>query len=125
MSIHKKERHPSLSEVIRETAKGLYDANIIDAKTMREFDEEWVPPIIVFSPTEIKKIRLVAKVSQPVFAKYFNISTSTVRQWEQGEKRPSGTSLRLLNLVAENGLGILSSSGSRNPNDHSKEGVTA
>ncbi len=124
MSTRKKEKHPTLSEAIRETAKGLYDAHIIDAKTMREFDEEWVPPIIVYSPVEIKRIRLTAKVSQPVFARHFNISVSTVRQWEQGEKHPSGTSLRLLNLVAEKGFDILVSH-SRKSGDRNKEGAAA
>jgi putative transcriptional regulator len=42
-----------------------------------------------------------------VFAKYLNTSPSTIRQWEQGEKHPRGTSLKLLNLVADKGLSIL------------------
>ncbi len=35
-------------------------------------------------------------------------STSTVRQWEQGDKHPRGTSLKLLNLIADKGLEALS-----------------
>jgi putative transcriptional regulator len=38
---------------------------------------------------------------------FLNTTLSTVRQWEQGEKHPRGTSLRLLNLVAEKGLKVL------------------
>ncbi len=107
MSRVKKEKHPSILEVAHETAKGLYDAHIIDATTMREFDELCLPPVKDLSANEIKGIRLREKVSQPVFAKFLNTTLSTVRQWEQGEKHPRGTSLRLLNLVAEKGLVVL------------------
>jgi len=33
-----------------------------------------------------------------------NVTTGLVSQWERGEKRPRGASLKLLSLVAENGL---------------------
>ena len=34
-------------------------------------------------------------------------TTSLVSQWERGEKRPRGASLKLLTLVAKNGLGAV------------------
>lgn len=103
----KNRKHPGILDVVHETAMGLYDANIINATTMREFDALCLPKIRELSPRQIKSIRLHAKVSQPVFAKILNTSLSTVRQWEQGEKHPRGTSLKLLNLVADKGLRIL------------------
>lgn len=120
MSNVKKEKHPSILETVHETAKGLYDAHIINATTMREFDEFCLPEAKELSPRQIKGIRLREKVSQPVFAKFLNTTLSTVRQWEQGEKHPRGTSLRLLNLVAEKGLGVLLSDSSKH-----NEGVAA
>jgi putative transcriptional regulator len=45
-------------------------------------------------------------VSQGVFAVYLNTTVSTVRQWEQGDKKPSGIAARMLQLVEKNGLGI-------------------
>jgi putative transcriptional regulator len=42
-----------------------------------------------------------------VFAAYPNTSPSTVQKWEQGQKKPNGPSLKLLNLVAERGLEAL------------------
>jgi putative transcriptional regulator len=39
-----------------------------------------------------------------VFARYLNVTTGLVSQWEPGEKRPQGASLKLLSLVAKNGL---------------------
>lgn len=103
----RKIKHPTMLEVAHEMAKGLYEAKVIDATTMREFDTLCLTPVKELSPKEIKKIRIREKVSQPVFAKCLNTSTSTVKQWEQGEKHPRGTSLKLLNLVAEKGLAIL------------------
>lgn len=103
----KKAKHPGILETVHETAMGLYDAGVINSTTMREFDEACLPKIKEFSPRQIKNIRLRERVSQQVFAKFLNITLSTVRQWEQGEKHPRGTSLRLLNLVADKGLKVL------------------
>ncbi len=44
------------------------------------------------------------KASQAVFARYLSVTTGLISQWERGEKRPGGTSLKLLTLVAEKGL---------------------
>ena len=104
MSKHKK---VSLLEAAHEMARGLYDADVINATTMREFDALCLPEIRDFTPTQIKKIRLHEKVSQAIFAKFLNTSVSTIRQWEQGDKHPRGTSLKLLNLVADHGLAAL------------------
>lgn len=94
-------------EAIHDSASSLYDAGTIDATTMREFDAMCLPAIKDLSPTQIKKIRLREKLSQAVFAKYLNTSASTIRQWEIGEKHPRGTSLKLLNLVCDKGIGVL------------------
>ncbi len=108
MVSRKKQRvNKRMLETAHEMAQGLYDAGIIDAITMREYDALCLPPIKALSAREIKRIRLREKVSQAVFAKFLNISASTVRQWEQGDKQPRGASLRLLNLVAEKGLVVL------------------
>ena len=108
MKIRKKKIKPNkMLEAAHEMACGLYDANIIDATTMREFDVLCLPPIKELSPREIKKIRLHSKVSQAVFAMFLNTSVSTVKQWELGQKHPRGTSLKLLNIVADKGLQVL------------------
>lgn len=97
----------SILEVVHKSAKGLYDAGIVDATTMHEFDTLCLPPVKEFTAHEIKLLRLKEHVSQAVFAKYLNTSSSTIKQWEQGEKRPRGTSLKLLNLIAMKGLSVL------------------
>jgi putative transcriptional regulator len=39
-----------------------------------------------------------------VFARYLNVTTGLVSQWERGEKHPRGAFLKLLALVSRNGL---------------------
>ncbi|MBI5040138.1 MAG: DNA-binding transcriptional regulator [Gammaproteobacteria bacterium] len=94
-------------KAIHETAKGLRKAGTMQTKTLREFDALCLPPVKEFSPTQIKRLRERNKASQAVFAAYLNTSPSTVQKWEQGQKKPNGPSLKLLNLVAERGLEAL------------------
>ena len=48
--------------------------------------------------------KTLAGASQAVFARYLNVTAGLVSQWERGEKHPQGASLKLLSLVAKNGL---------------------
>jgi putative transcriptional regulator len=97
----------SILEVVHETADGLHKAGVMDAKTMREFDALCLPPVKQYTPAQIKRIRTKTKASQAVFAAYLNTSPSTVQKWEQGQKKPNGPSLKLLNLVDQKGLETL------------------
>ena len=45
-----------------------------------------------------------AGISQPVFARYLNVSKNLVSEWERGVKRPGGPALRLLSIVSRKGL---------------------
>lgn len=97
----------SILDVIHDTAKDLNEAGVMYKQTLREFDALCIPKVETYDAHRIQAIRKKANVSQAVFAAYLNTSTSTVRQWEQGGKKPRGTSLKLLNLVASKGLDIL------------------
>ncbi|MDR2213239.1 MAG: helix-turn-helix domain-containing protein [Pseudomonadales bacterium] len=46
-------------------------------------------------------------LSQAVLASVLNTSVSTVRKWEIGDKRPSGPSQRLLNIIEHKGLDVV------------------
>ena len=92
---------------VHQMAKGLRKASTMDTKTMREFDALCLPPVKEYSATQIKRLRTRNKASQAVFAAYLNTSPSTVQKWEQGQKKPNGPSLKLLNLVAQKGLEVL------------------
>jgi putative transcriptional regulator len=89
---------------IHETATGLREAGVIDRRSMKAFDEMCLTPVEPLSGQQIRRIRLREKASQAVFARYLNVTTGLVSQWERGEKRPRGTSLKLLTLVAKRGL---------------------
>ena len=94
-------------EVVHDSAKDLHEAGVMKETTLREFDALCLPPVKEFTAAQIKRIRMKNKASQAVFAAYLNIGKSTVQKWEQGQKKPSGPSLKLLNLVAEKGLNVL------------------
>ena len=87
-----------------ETALGLAEAGVMAKRTMRAFDEICLTSIEDMTPKEIRELRMRENASQAVFARYLNVTTSLVSQWERGEKRPRGASLKLLTLVARNGL---------------------
>lgn len=79
----------------------------MEQMTLREFDQLCLPPIEPLNPEQIKHIRESSRVSQAVFAKLLNTSLSTVQKWEIGQKRPTGTALKLLHLVQKRGLEIV------------------
>jgi len=89
---------------IHETAEDLHSAGVMDKRTLREFDELCLTPVRPLSPEEIRALRLREGASQAVFARYLNVTTGLVSQWERGAKRPQGASLKLLSLVAQKGL---------------------
>jgi putative transcriptional regulator len=89
---------------IHETMEALYEIGAVDKKTMREFDAACLSPISVLSPEEIKSIRLRERISQPVFARYLNVSKNLISDWERGVKKPGGPALRLLNVIQKKGL---------------------
>lgn len=98
----------SILKSVHETAKGLRKAGAMDEMTMREFDALCLPPVKNYTPTQIRRLRRRCKASQAVFAAYLNTSASTIQKWEQGQKKPNGPSLKLLNIVDAKGLEVLS-----------------
>jgi putative transcriptional regulator len=89
---------------VHETAFGLAEAGVLDKRTMKVFDALCLTPVKALTPAQIRKIRMREKASQAVFARYLNVTTGLVSQWERGEKHPRGASLKLLTLVAKKGL---------------------
>ncbi|HEY1208150.1 MAG TPA: DNA-binding transcriptional regulator [Terracidiphilus sp.] len=99
-----KQYRSSVMASIHETAEGLHSAGVMNKRTMREFDELCLTPVQPLAPKEIRALRLREGASQAVFARYLNVTTGLVSQWERGEKRPQGASLKLLSLVSQKGL---------------------
>lgn len=89
---------------IHETASDLRDAGVMDKRTLRGFDELCLTPVRPMTAEAIRKLRTRERVSQAVLARYLNVTTGLISQWERGEKRPVGPSLKLLTLVERHGL---------------------
>lgn len=102
----RKTKSPIL-DAVHETAKGLFNAGVMDQVTLREFDRLCLPPVEPLAPEQIKRLRENSHVSQAVFAALLNTSVSTVQKWEIGQKRPTGTALKLLHLVQKRGLEVV------------------
>ncbi len=92
---------------IHETMEALHEVGAIEKQTMREFDDACLTPVHVLNPDEIKSIRVREHISQPVFARYLNVSKNLVSDWERGVKKPGGPALRLLIVIQKKGLGAI------------------
>jgi putative transcriptional regulator len=99
----RKTKSPIL-EAVFEAASGLHKAGVMDKVTLREFNRLCLPPVEPLKPEQIRQIRETSNVSQAVFASLLNTSLSTVQKWEIGQKRPTGTALKLLHIVQKRGL---------------------
>ena len=99
----KQYRSPLMAS-IHETAEALNTAGVMSKQTLREFDELCLTPVRPLAPEEIRDLRMREGASQAVFARYLNVTVGLISQWERGEKHPQGPSLKLLSLVAKNGL---------------------
>ena len=89
---------------IHQAAEGLLRTGAIDKRTMREFDEACLTPVRPFSAGDVSALREREGMSQPVFARYLNVTKSLISQWERGEKKPRGASLKLLALIEKKGM---------------------
>lgn len=89
---------------VHESVTDLYRAGGVDRKTMRKFDALCLTPVVEMTPAKIRKLRERENSSQNVFAAYLNVTPGLVSKWERGEKRPQGATLKLLSLIAKNGL---------------------
>lgn len=90
-----------------ETAQDLYDAGMIDKQKMTQYDLMCLKPIEKYDAEKIKSLRQRLALSQVVLSSVLNVSLSTVRQWEQGVKSPSGAAQKLISLLDHKGLEAL------------------
>ena len=89
---------------VHEAIADLHGIGLVDKTTMRRFDELCLAAVPSYSPDEIRALRERLNISQAVLASVINASANSIQKWEQGAKRPSGTALKLLNLLDRRGL---------------------
>ncbi len=87
-----------------ETMEALHDIGAVEKQTMLNFDAACLTPIQPFTPEQIREIRQRENISQPVLARYLNVSKNLISDWERGIKKPGGPALRLLGMIEKNGL---------------------
>ncbi|WP_187830049.1 helix-turn-helix domain-containing protein [Siccirubricoccus phaeus] len=106
MTEQKRQARPSAKAVedeilatAHELGAALHSVGATDEITMRELDQLCLPPPRVYGKSDVVRIRRRTRMSQPVFAKLLGVGKSAVVQWELGTKKPSGTALRVLELL--------------------------
>lgn len=97
----------TIIETLREDLVVLHEAGAIGTVTLRGFNALCPPPLRAMDAAAIQHLRKTLRLSQRVFARHLNTSVSSVRRWEQGQTRPAGPALKLLNLIANKGLQAL------------------
>jgi len=97
----------SIAKSITSTIRDLNKSGIVSDITKRNIENLCLPEIGEYSPKDIVSIRKKYKLSQAALASLFNISPSTVQKWEQGNKKPTGASKKLLDLMERKGLKAL------------------
>jgi putative transcriptional regulator len=90
----------SIKRSIGGTVQDLLDIGINVSFTNKELKNLGVEiPDVQFAPEKISALRKQMNLSQVVFAKILNVSPSSIRQWEQGKRTPSGSTRVLLELL--------------------------
>ena len=103
MTVKTRAKSPIL-EAVHETARDLHRLGFIDKRKMRKYDALCLEPVPEFDADKVRALRERLHLSQAVLASVLNTSVSTVRKWEVGDKKPSGPSQKLLDLIERKGL---------------------
>jgi putative transcriptional regulator len=79
-----------------------------------------------FEDPDVRKLREGYGLSQSKFAALMGISPATLRNWEQGRRKPEGSARVLLRVVAQHPEAVLAAvSGPFNPRFERSRGETA
>ncbi len=91
-------------EEMIETAEGLNQIGLMSNERLDKIKSLSIPKLKPYGAEDIKMLRNRFKLTQNLLAKCLHVSPSLVKKWEQGVRRPTGSSLLALNLVNKNGL---------------------
>ena len=94
----------SILNSVKDTVVDLHKVGLVDDVTLKNIESLCVPEVKQYDAANIAAIRKRLRLSQAAFARFLNISPSTIRQWETGAKHPSGACQKLLNLADRKGL---------------------
>ena len=91
-------------KIFRELQDSLRDALAYERGEQVNLRVTELPPPQRFRPRDIRQ---ALNASQVLFALYLNVSTNTIRSWEQGTRRPQGADLKLLTIAKRNPQALL------------------
>lgn len=91
-------------DLAHELAGDLHAVGAMDKITLRMVGELRMPERRTFTAADVRRVRAKTHLSQPVFAMMLGVGRTTVAQWEQGAKTPSGPSARLLDVIDRKGI---------------------
>ncbi len=94
----------TILDSVKDTVIDLYNAGLVDDVTMKNIESLCIPEVKEYDAAYIASLRKRLRLSQAAFARFLNVSPSTIRQWEIGAKHPSGACQKLLNLADQKGL---------------------
>jgi putative transcriptional regulator len=84
---------------------GIMDDETYRKITMRAFSAaEEEPALAPLSGDDIRALRRRSRMSQAVFARSLNLTPGYVSQLERGEKRATGATLALLDVIRRKGV---------------------
>jgi putative transcriptional regulator len=63
--------------------------------------------VFKIAPTSIKALRTQTQLSQPDFAALLGVEVSTLRNWEQGRREPTGPAKALLRAIRNDPKNVL------------------
>ena len=93
-----------ISETAQDLAAGgLMRKDEADKITLRMLGPDALPGASALAPAEIVSIREHERMSQAVFARLLDVTTSTLSKWERGEVAPRGPARRLLMVIRAQG----------------------
>ena len=53
-----------------------------------------------YRPDDVRSVRRILGLSQPLFAEFLGVEASTVRSWEQGKRPPSSMARRFMDEIS-------------------------
>jgi len=93
----------NIKNAIGDTVKDLIKNGVKTSFSEKELKTLGIEiPKVEIKAKDVQNIRSKINLSQSVFAKVLNVSSSSVKQWEQGKRTPSGSTKVLLELLREN-----------------------
>jgi putative transcriptional regulator len=90
----------TIKKAVAESVNDLIEGGFSTSFSDRELKELGIKiKDVQIESEKIQRIRKKTHFSQTVFARLLNVSPSSVRQWEQGKRKPTGSTKVLLEIL--------------------------